>query len=182
VPRLTAAERLDREQTDRRLERYRAQEAARAPRPQVDRKWNMIGTAILAGLMWLASAILVANGTVQVAEYMGLAQDWFRYLAFGAIELAVLVFMAFYLFVGSRSEEDGDGPKAARPWFYLMIGFSAITILANVYHTLEFHEFDWSKPQLYVGAMLSAVIPLSFVLAVKGLSRVVFAQPIRLEA
>lgn len=141
----------------------------------------MIGTAILAGLMWLASAILVANGTVQVAEYMGLAQDWFRYLAFGAIELAVLVFMAFYLFVGSRPEEDGDGPRAARPWFWLMIGFSAITILANVYHTLEFHEFDWSKPQLYVGAMLSAVIPLSFVLAVKGLSRVVFAQPIRLE-
>jgi hypothetical protein len=161
-------------------ERYLAQESKRAPRPQIDQNATLYLSIVLTVITFLASAALVANGTIAVATFMGLAFEWLAWLVFGALEVAILTFLLFYLMIGSRSEDQGGGDKAARPWFGLMIGFSAIVILANGFHAIEYWDYDWNEPRLYVGMILAMVVPLSYVLVSKGLSTVVFAKPIKM--
>lgn len=179
MPRPTKRQLQEREAQNAKQERYARQEAKRATRVQIDTNNTLYLLIGLTIVMFATSAVLVANGTIQVAAYIGLAFDWMAWMVFGAVEVAILVFLGMYLIIGSRSPEDGDGPKAALPWFGLMIAFSFITIAANAFHTVEFWQYDWSEPRLWVGTALSVVVPLSYVLAAKGLSRVVFARAVR---
>jgi hypothetical protein len=160
-------------------ERYIKQESKRATRPQIDQNGTLYLAIVLSVITFLASAALVANGTIGVAVFMGLAYDWLAWLVFGALEVAILTFLLFYLMIGSRSEDQGGGEKVAELWFRLMVGFSAIVIVANGFHTLEFWNFAWQEPRMYVGAALSMIVPLSYVLVSKGLSTVVFAKSIK---
>jgi hypothetical protein len=162
------------------MERYLQQESKRATRPQIDQNGTLYLSITLTVITFIASAALVANGTIAVAAFMGLAFDWLAWLVFGALEVAILTFLLFYLMIGSRSEEQGGGERAARPWFALVVAFSGIVIIANGFHAIEYWNFDWSEPRLYVGAVLAMIVPLSYVLVSKGLSTVVFAKPIKM--
>lgn len=162
------------------MERYLQQESKRATRPQIDQNGTLYLSIALSVITFLASAALVANGTIAVAIFMGLAADWLAWLVFGALEVAILTFLLFYLMIGSRSEEQGGGEKSARLWFRLMVAFSGIVILANGFHAVEYWDFQWAEPRMYVGMVLAMIVPLSYVLVSKGLSTVVFAKPIKI--
>lgn len=162
------------------IDRYLQQESRRATRPQIDQNGTLYLSIALTVITFLASAALVANGTIAVAAYMGLAYEWLAWLVFGALEVAILTFLLFYLMIGSRSVEQGGGDRAAAPWFALMVSWSAIVIIANGFHAIEFWNFDWTEPRLYVGTLLAMIVPLSYVLVSKGLSTVVFAKPIKM--
>lgn len=155
--------------------RYEAQEAKRSTRFQVDQNGTLYLLLALSAVMFAASAIIVANGTIAVAQFVGLAAPWMSWLFFGAVELAVLVFLLMYLIIGSRAEGSATG------WFVAMIGASGVTLAANVFHVLSYWEFDWVEPRMWAGVVLGAFVPLSFILVSKGLSVVVFAKTLVIE-
>jgi len=162
------------------IERYLRQEEKRVELVQIDQKPTLILLIVLTLLAFLGGALLTANATIDVAVLMGLPAgwDWMRGGAFAAIEVAILGFLLGYLMIGSRPYEDAE--KEASIWWKLMVGFSSITILSSAFHTVRFHEYDFSNPETWAGLVMATVIPLSYVLMSKMLSVAVFARSIRL--
>lgn len=149
--------------------RYLEQESKRATRIQVDQNpvlWTIIA---LVGLTFVATAIWVANQTYAVSQFAQLPFDWMGWLAFAGIEVAVLWSLLSYLTLHSRGESAGA-------WFGVMLAYSGLTIATSTFHTLDGWAFAWMEPQMWAGVVIAAAVPLSFVLSVKALSRVVFAQ------
>lgn len=174
-------QRLAESQRKAKVDRYLEQERNRAVRPQIDQLWTLWVLVGLSILSFITSAVLVANGTIAVATFMGLAIAWMAWLVFGAIELMILVTLLGYLIIGSRIDEETGKPADASLWFWVMVSFSAITILANGFHTLEHWNFAWGEPRMWAGIVLSMIVPFSFILVSKMLSVVVFAKPIFMD-
>jgi magnesium-transporting ATPase (P-type) len=163
----------------RRAELYANQEAKRAPKIQIDQRivlWTWI-TGI--GIAFVSSAIVSFNGITSVAEFVGLSADWMAALFFFFVELMYLLFLIAYLVLGSRLDEDGK-PEKTMGAVVGMIGFAAIAVLANAFHTLDFWEWDWSEPRMWAGVVLAISAPIAIISASKMASRVVFAKAIRL--
>lgn len=153
--------------------RYDEQEKKRATPIQVDQKgvlWAVLG---LVALTFLATAVWVANQTYAVAQFAQLPFAEMGWLAFAGIEIAVLWSLASYLILVSRGEKAGA-------WFGVMLAYSGITIATSVFHTIEAWGFAWLEPRMWAGAVLAAAVPLSFVLSVKAMSRVVLARAVTL--
>lgn len=174
MARPTKAQVAAREEQARIRARYEAQEAKRATRLQVDQNGVLWAVLTLVGLTFLATAVWVANQTFAVAQFARLPHEAMGWLAFAGIEIAVLWSLAYYLILRSRGEK-------AMAWFAVMLTYSGITIATSVFHTLESWGFEWLEPRMWAGVALAAAVPLSFVLSVKGLSRVIFAQQLRKE-
>lgn len=174
MARPTKAQVAAREERARVRARYEAQESKRATRVQVDQNAVLWAILALVGLTFLATAVWVANQTFAVAQFAGLPHEAMGWLAFAGIEIAVLWSLAFYLVLRSRGEE-------ASAWFGVMLTYSGVTVATSVFHTLESWQFEWWEPRMWAGVALAAAVPLSFVLSVKGLSRVVFARQLTEE-
>jgi hypothetical protein len=163
----------------RRAELYANQEAKRAPKIQIDQRvvlWTWV-TGI--GIAFISSAIVSFNGITSVAEFVGLSAEWMAPLFFFFVELMYLLFLIAYLVLGSRLDEDGK-PEKTMGAIVGMIGFAAIAVLANAFHTLDFWEWDWSEPRMWAGVVLAISAPIAIISASKMASRVVFAKAIRL--
>lgn len=154
---------------DDKRKRYLEQEAKRATRVQIDQNPVLWTVIVLVGLTFIATAIWVANQTYAVSQFARLPFDWMGWLAFAGIEVAVLWSLLSYLTLNSRGEKAGT-------WFGVMLAYSGLTIATSTFHTLDEWQFAWLEPQLWAGVVIAAAVPLSFVLSVKALSRVVFAQ------
>jgi hypothetical protein len=163
----------------RRAELYANQEAKRAPKIQIDQRivlWTWI-TGI--GIAFVSSAIVSFNGITSVAAFVGLSAEWMAALFFFFVELMYLLFLIAYLVLGSRLDEDGK-PEKTMGAVVGMIGFAAIAVLANAFHTLDFWEWDWSEPRMWAGVVLAISAPIAIISASKMASRVVFAKAIKL--
>jgi hypothetical protein len=163
----------------RKAEQYNAQESKRAPRVQIDQK-VVLGSWITGILIaFVASAIVSFNGITAVAEFVGLSAQWMAGLFFFFVELMYLLFLIAYLVLASRLDENG---KPEKTWGAVMgmIGFAAIAVAANAFHTLDYWEWDWSQPQMYAGVVLAVSAPIAIISASKMASRVVFAKAISL--
>lgn len=162
----------------RREDLYAIQEAKRAPKIQVDQKivlWSwMIGIAVA----FIASAIVSFNGITAVALFVGLSASWMSGLFFFFVELMYLLFLVAYLVLASRVDEEGN-PEKSGGALLGMIGFGAIAVLANAFHTLDFWEWGITNPQMWAGVVLSISAPIAIISASKLASRVVFARAIR---
>jgi hypothetical protein len=178
----TAAQAAEKRQRAALIERYERQESKRAVPVQIDQPGTLYVLIALSGVTFLSSAALVANGTIAVAEFIGLAYGWMGWLAFGAVEVVILAFLLGYLVIGSKSDPITGAPRTdGRVWFGAMVAFSAITIFANAFHTLEFWDFVWVEPRMWMGVVLATAIPLSFILVSKMLASAVFAKAINIE-
>lgn len=179
--RLSDREKIAQALGDTQVDRFIAQEAKRATRQQIDQPltlWILIGLTIVS---FISSAVLVAEGTALVAQYMIFPEglESFGYLVFGSVEVAILALMLLYLLVGSRPDEmDPSKPAPANRWFVAMSVFVGITVLCQVFKTLDGWEYAWTEPRMWVGVILSTIVPLSYVLISKGLSTAVFARAI----
>lgn len=163
------------------VDRYIQQEAKRATRQQIDQPATLKILIALTVLSFVSSAVLVAEGTALVAQYMIFPKGFesFGYLVFGSVEVAILALMLLYLLVGSRPDElDPSKPAPANRWFVAMGVFVGITVLCQVFKTLDGWEYAWTEPKMWVGIVLSTIVPLSYVLISKGLSTAVFARAI----
>jgi hypothetical protein len=161
------------------LDRYAQQEAKRAPKVQIDQK-VVLGSWITGILIaFVASAIVSFNGITAVAEFVGLSADWMAGLFFFFVELMYLLFLIAYLVLASRVDENG---KPEKTWgaVFGMIGFAAIAVAANAFHTLDYWNWDWTKPEMYAGVVLAVSAPIAIISASKMASRVVFARAISL--
>jgi len=160
------------------IDRFLKQESKRVELVQVDQKptlWVLIGLTLVA---FIGGAILTANATIDVAGLMGVAVDWMRVGAFAAIEIAILGFLMGYLMIGSRPYENAE--KEAKPWWYLTVFFSSVTVVSSAFHTIKYHEYNFGNPELWAGTFMAVIIPLSYVFMSKMLSVAVFARNIRL--
>ena len=163
----------------RRAEMYANQEAKRAPKIQIDQRvvlWTWV-TGI--GIAFISSAIVSFNGITSVAEFVGLSADWMAALFFFFVELMYLLFLIAYLVLGSRLDEDGK-PEKTMGAIVGMIGFAAIAVLANAFHTLDFWDWNWTEPRMWAGVVLAISAPVAIISASKMASRVVFAKAIRI--
>lgn len=175
------AEALGQSQVDLFIE----QERKRAPRRQIDHAATLITLIVLTIASFVGSAILVAEGTALVAQYMILPEggEWMGYLVFASVEVAILALMLLYLLIRSRPDEtDPSKPSQAGGWFALMCVFVGVTVVCQVFKTLDGWHFEWYEPKMYVGVLLSTIVPLSYVFISKGLSTAVFARPIFVSA
>jgi hypothetical protein len=162
----------------RRIEMYEKQESKRAPKIQIDQKivlWTWITGIIIA---FVSSAIVSFNGITSVAQFVGLSADWMASLFFFFVELMYLLFLIAYLVLGSRLDEDGK-PEKTMGAVVGMIGFAAIAVLANAFHTLDYWDWEWSQPQMWAGVVLAVSAPIAIISASKMASRVVFAKAIK---
>jgi hypothetical protein len=162
----------------RRVEMYEKQEAKRAPKIQIDQRvvlWTWISGIVIA---FVSSAIVSFNGITSVAEFVGLSAEWMAGLFFFFVELMYLLFLVAYLVLGSRLDEDGK-PEKTMGAVIGMIGFAAIAVLANAFHTLDYWEWDWVEPRMWAGVVLAVSAPIAIISASKMASRVVFAKAIK---
>lgn len=163
----------------KREELYAIQEAKRAPKIQVDQKFVLWAWLVAVGVAFISSAIVSFNGITAVAQFVGLSASWMAGLFFFFIELMYLIFLAAYLVLASRVDDDG---KPEKTWGAMMgmIAFAAISVGANAFHTLDYWQWDFVNPQVWAGVVLSIAAPLAIISASKMASRVVFARAIKL--
>jgi hypothetical protein len=162
----------------RRIEMYEKQEAKRAPKIQIDQRvvlWTWITGIVIA---FISSAIVSFNGITSVAQFVGLSADWMASLFFFFVELMYLLFLIAYLVLGSRLDENGK-PEKTMGAIFGMVGFAAIAVLANAFHTLDYWKWEWTEPQMWAGVVLAVSAPIAIISASKMASRVVFAKAIK---
>jgi hypothetical protein len=162
----------------RRIEMYERQEAKRAPKIQIDQRvvlWTWVTGIVIA---FISSAIVSFNGITSVAQFVGLSADWMASLFFFFVELMYLLFLIAYLVLGSRLDENGK-PEKTMGAVVGMIGFAAIAVLANAFHTLDYWNWEWAEPQMWAGVVLAVSAPIAIISASKMASRVVFAKAIK---
>ena len=179
MPRLSNAQRLKKLQQELLHKRYMAQESKRAEQIQIDQKGTLWLLGSLAVVTFITTAILTADGTIGSAATARFFAPEFGFLLFGAIEVAILAFMLMYYVQGSRVDPETGKPLPALQWFVASVFSSGVAVAASVYHVLELYDFDWSDPNLYVGAALRTVAALFFVLISKGVATVLFAKAIK---
>lgn len=161
----------------RRMDMYEKQEAKRAPKIQIDQRlvlWTWVTGIVIA---FVSSAIVSFNGITSVAEFVGLSAEWMASLFFFFVELMYLLFLIAYLVLGSRLDENGK-PEKTMGAIVGMIGFAAIAVLANAFHTLDYWEWNWTEPRMWAGVVLAVSAPVAIISASKMASRVVFAKAI----
>ena len=165
--------------SSKREELYAIQESKRAAKIQVDQKVVLLTWLVAVGIAFVSSAIVSFNGITSVAEFVGLSATWMAGLFFFFIELMYLIFLAAYLVLASRVDDDGK-PEKTGGALWGMISFAAIAVGANAFHTLDYWSWDLTNPQMWAGVVLSIAAPIAIISASKMASRVVFAKAIRL--
>lgn len=159
-------------------EQYNVQESKRAPQFQIDQTVTLWTLGALSAIMFIATAILSADGTIGAAITAHYAVSWFGYLLFGAVEIAVLVFMLTYYVLGSRIDYEGN-PIKATPWFIAMIVAAGAAVALSVFHVLDVYRFDFTSIDLWVGVGIRLVTTVFFVIVSKALATVLFARAIQ---
>lgn len=167
------------DQAKRVHELYVLQEKKRAPQFQIDQRGTLILLASLAAVMFVTTAVLTADGTIGSSVAAQYAFGWFGFLLFGAIEVAILVFLLVYYVSGSRINHDGT-PVRATQWFVAMIVASVVAVAASVYHVLNLYSYEWTSIDLWVGVGLRLTTTVFFVLIAKAVAKVLFATAVRL--
>lgn len=157
--------------------RFEKQEAKRAPQFQIDQIGTLGLLGLLGAVMFIATAILTADGTISSAALSRFAEPYMAFVLFGAVEVAILVFMLTYYIKGSR-----ESGWAVTGWFVGMVGASIVAVGLSVYHVFDLYEFAWLDPDMWVGVSIRLVVSLFFVLVSKALASVLFAKTIRVEA
>lgn len=164
---------------DLKIDNYVKQEVARAPQIQIDQRKTLWLLGALAAVMFIATAVLSADGTIGAATAAKFATPVFGYILFGAVEIAILVFLLVYYILGSRMDYDGKRETSVQ-WFIAMIAASIISVALSGYHVLTSYNFDWSSVGLYVGVVIRVVVTLFFVLVSKAIAKVLFAKAVEL--
>ena len=167
------------EQRARVAELYAKQESARAPQFQIDQRVTLWTLSALAAIMFVAAAVLTADGTIGSAIAARFAWPWMGYLLFGVFEIAILVFMLLYYVRGSRVDYDGKRVSSLH-WFAAMVFAASVTVAASAYHVMDLYNYDFASIDLWVGIGLRVIAALFFVLVSKGLASVIFAKSIAL--
>lgn len=176
---ITKITRLRAEQKALQTEAYVKQEAVRAPQFQIDQRPTLYLLGALAAIMFIAAAVLTADGTIGSAAAARFVEPWMGYLLFGVFEIAILVFMLLYYVTGSRVDYDGNRVPSVH-WFWLMVFASTVTVIASAYHVMDVYDYEFTSIDLWVGIGLRVVAALFFVLVSKGIASVLFAKAVQL--
>jgi hypothetical protein len=161
------------------LDAYQKQESRRAAKIQIDQKVILTSWILGVAIAFLSSAIVSFNAITATAENVGEMPQWMAGLFFFFIELMYLLFLVAYLVLASRVDDNGKREKTWGPIFGMSF-FGGIAVYSNAFHTFAFHDWDWSKPGLLVGLILSIAAPIAIISISKMASRVVFAKAISL--
>jgi hypothetical protein len=164
---------------DRQVNRFEQQEAKRAPRVQIDQKITLYLWIAGIAIAFLASAFVSYNGITAVAEFVGLTATWMGSLFFFFIELMYLLFLVAYLLLSSRVQDNGEKERTFGAVMG-MFSFGGVAVIANGFHTIDFWNYDFTEPRLWVGTLLAISAPLAIISASKMASRVVFAKAVSL--
>lgn len=172
--RKTDAERAAIKIENMKLERFHAQESKRAKLVQIDTLVVLVGWLIAVAIAFLTSAVISYNGITAVSVEVGLSFAWMAGLFFFFVEFMYLITLVAYLVLSSRADEKTKGVVV------LMNYFAGVAILANAYHTFQYHDWDFASPNLWIGVVLSVTAPIAILSISKVASRMVFAKAIRL--
>lgn len=166
---------------DRKRERYEAQEAARAPRVQIDQKVTMWVLIVIGALIFIATAILTADGTIGSATAARYASPAFSFLMFFATEVAVLGCLLIYYMLGSRVDDETGEPNKATRWFFASMSATTLAAAYSTYHVLDLYAYDWESIDMWVGVSIRLSTTVFFAIISKGLANVIFAKAVRMN-
>jgi len=157
-------------------DRYKVQEAKRAPKIQIDQKVVLVSWMVAVAVAFVASAIVSFNGITAVSVFVGLSAPWIANLFFFFIELLYLIFLVAYLILASQVSDETGLPEKTGGALAGMWAFAGISIAANGFHTLDYWQWAFTEPRMYAGLVLSVAAPIAIITASKLASRVVFAK------
>lgn len=168
-------------QADRVIETYEAQEVVRAPQLQIDQKpifWILI---VIAGAVFLSTALLTADGTIGAAESARFGIDWFSYILFFVFEASTLGFMLMYYIRGSRIDIITGQRVKASQWFVAMLISAILTVVLSTYHVLDLYGYAWGSIDMWFGIGIRITAATFFVIISKGIAGVIFAKALDLN-
>ena len=182
MPRPSKTVLQDRAIAQEKRDRYLRQEAKRADKIQIDQKIVQRVWMIAVGIAFIASAVISFNGITSVSEFVGLTFDWQQSMFFFFIEFMYLIFLVAYLLLASRIVELASGEfqqEATKGSLIGMSFFAGVAILANAFHTFDYHDWDFTSPYTWAGVVLSVSAPVAILSVSKLASRVVFAKAVK---
>jgi hypothetical protein len=152
-----------------RLKRIVETETKRARPLLPDTKLSLVLAVALVSILMIASFTVSFAGIYQVAAYTGLPV-YLQWLPALFIDAAILAYTISLIIFKSRGHST---------WRTLagLGGFAALSIAANVTHTLAFWHGDLADYRAWVGVAITAAAPIAVLLASEEIARLAFVAP-----
>lgn len=144
-------------------------EAKRARPLLPDTKLSLVLAVGLVSVLMIASFTVSFAGIYQVAAYTGLP-SYLQWLPALFIDAAILAYTISLIIFKSR------GHSVWRTVAGLG-GFAALSVAANVTHTLAFWHGDLTDYRAWVGVAITAAAPIAVLLASEEIARLAFVAP-----
>jgi lipase chaperone LimK len=122
----------------------------------------------LVGVLMISSFIVSFSGLYDASEWTGLP-EYFRWLPALFIDAAILAYTIALIVFKARGES---------VWRTVvgLVGFAAISVIANVSHTLAYWDGDLVDYRAWVGVAITASAPIAVLLAAEEMSRLAFQK------
>lgn len=153
-----------------RLERIAEVESKRARPLLPDTKLSLMVAVGLVSVLMLSSFTVSFAGIYQVSSYTGLPA-FLQWLPALFIDLAILAYTVSLIIFKSRGSST----------WRTMLGlgaFAALSVSANVVHTLAFWNGALSDYRAWIGVIITAAAPIAVLLASEEISRLAFVEPL----
>lgn len=138
-------------------------------RLNIDAIGVLIFTVVIVFSLMAASFAASAVAIFEVSVHTGIGEE-FRWVFPVFIDLAIFAY-TISLFIFKRR-----GEATGRTIAGLFL-FSALSIGANVAHTIDYWNGDLSSFQAWVGILLAAAAPIGVLLASEEIARLAFTSP-----
>jgi lipase chaperone LimK len=129
----------------------------------------VLATAVsLVGVLMISSFIVSFSGLYDASEWTGLP-EYFRWLPALFIDAAILAYTIALIVFKARGES---------VWRTVvgLVGFAAISVIANVSHTLAYWDGNLVDYRAWVGVAITASAPIAVLLAAEEIARLAFQK------
>jgi len=130
----------------------------------------VLATAVaLVSLLMITSFAVSFNGIYDVSAWTGLP-TFLQWLPAVFIDAAILAYTISLVVFKARGEST---------WRTLggLTAFAAVSVVANIAHTLSFWDGSLADFRAWVGVLITAAAPIAVLLASEEITRLAFEQP-----
>lgn len=130
----------------------------------------VLATAVaLVSLLMITSFAVSFNGIYDVSAWTGLPQ-YLQWLPAVFIDAAILAYTISLVVFKARGEST---------WRTLtgLTAFAAVSVVANIAHTLSFWDGSLADFRAWVGVLITAAAPIAVLLASEEITRLAFENP-----
>ncbi len=129
----------------------------------------LVTAVALVVILMVSSFIVSFSGIYEVSAWTGIPV-WIQWLPAVFIDAAILAYTISLVVFKARGEST---------WrtFLGLIGFAAISVVANVAHTLSYWDGELADFRSWIGVAITASAPIAVLLASEEITRLAFELP-----